>query len=420
MDLVFSNGLVAPGSDVEVVKKPTPLPFFEAEALRDLVLHEKYAGKYLVLKLRPIYSISCTRYNKNDLHIFLTKMFFVLRSWIVAVDGRGDIYTWGSETIATEGPKSLLRHHDIKQVCCTSNKIYALSRAGQLFVLPIGVDHQSPSQSSGSRSSHLSWWPWWLGGSSQSPPISLSINPQDNPLTWRERFTSISAGDHHLLAITSNGRTFATPVDLQANSHGQLGVKQVKLMKTTQESFTVPLTPTALSNAESDKSSNRELPRQLAWLADKPLSEKQSGIHDITNGSLTPSPDSVHLPSDLVPENAPDFCSTLHEVPALRNVKVVEVACGSRHSLFRTGAGDVLGLGANQFGQLGAGTNLLFPALLAPTEVDLPRSRDSSITCIGLAAGGDVSYLVTEKQDIKYGRKAIEVLAAGHGQYMEV
>ncbi|EGG10065.1 uncharacterized protein MELLADRAFT_103408 [Melampsora larici-populina 98AG31] len=370
------NGIPAPGSDTEIIKKPIPLPFFQEEALRDLVLHEKYA---------------------------------------VAVDSRGDLYQWGSQTPSNQTlkPTNILSNHDIKQIACTSYKIYALSKSGKVYIIPSGTKETSTHDQTLNKQNR-SWWPWWLGGSndSKSQLVCLKIDSEENQLSWREKFTSISAGDHHLLAITSKGRTFASAVDLQANSHGQLGLKQVKLNKISQQSCLVPLNPLAISDTVS-KPINPLTP-QLPWLPDDPL--RKNSKPEVPVSKVTPL-ESTIADLGIEPEHDINFCTTLHEIPALRQLNIVQIACGSSHSLVRTATGDVLAYGSNLYGQLAAGASLLFPALPAPTEVDMPRSKDYSRKCIGLAAAGDTSYLVTEKEDVKLHRKTIEVLAAGYGQF---
>ena len=49
---------------------------------------------------------------------------------------------------------------------------------------------------------------------------------KDVQLTSPPRFVQISAGKDHLLALTSDGRAFAHPITLNANSHGQLGFRK--------------------------------------------------------------------------------------------------------------------------------------------------------------------------------------------------
>ena len=54
-------------------------------------------------------------------------------------------------------------------------------------------------------------------------------------------------------------------------------------------------------------------------------------------------------------ENDIRFCTTLHQIPSLKNLKIEEIVCGDRHTLARTAEGRVLGWGANGYGQLGLG-----------------------------------------------------------------
>lgn len=148
-------------------------------------------------------------------------------------------------------------------------------------------------------------------------------------------------------------------------------------------------------------------------------------------------------------ERSIHFCTTLHEIPALRGVQVVELVAGKNHSLARLGGkmhGRVLGWGCNSYGQLGGsfffqklwppvsqesaltgdafafwnfvptglGSALSYPAIPAPTEVPFRRSpayqgssRPNTLECVRIAAGGNVSYFVVEADD----GKTVDLLA---------
>lgn len=130
-------------------------------------------------------------------------------------------------------------------------------------------------------------------------------------------------------------------------------------------------------------------------------------------------------------ERSIGFCTTLHEIPSLRGVQVVELVAGRNHSLARLGGraeGRVLGFGAGGYGQLGLGPSLSFPSIPAPTEIPILRSpaysssKPTVAKCVRIAAGGNLSYFVveTERPGRSLGsevKREIDLLASGQGQF---
>jgi len=135
----------------------------------------------------------------------------------------------------------------------------------------------------------------------------------------KPRFVSVSAGEHHLLALTSAGRTFTHPLSYKANSHGQLGMRHLEFTA-GGVSHAVDLVPDAVKDpcALSSPRGRAPSPRQA-----------------------TPN---VVEPKDL------EGCDVLFEIPALNDIRISQVATGSRTSFVRTSDGRVLGWGANEFG----------------------------------------------------------------------
>ena len=133
------------------------------------------------------------------------------------------------------------------------------------------------------------------------------------------RFVSVSVGEHHLLALTSTGRTFTHPLSHKANSHGQLGMRHLEF-PADGVSHTVDLVPDAVRDpyALSSPRGRAPTPRQM-----------------IPN---------VAEPKDL------KGCNVLFEIPALSGIRISQIATGSRTSFVRTSDGRVLGWGANEFG----------------------------------------------------------------------
>ena len=138
------------------------------------------------------------------------------------------------------------------------------------------------------------------------------------------RITSIAAGNDHLLALTSCGRTFVHPITKNANTHGQLGFRKFDIPD--------PSSATAVSRLDVELT-----PRAIA----DPYAKSSRYARD-------PSPSAAAAPVDV--DTNLKFSDRFFEVPALRDVRVVQIAAGARSSFVRTDTGRVLGWGANDYG----------------------------------------------------------------------
>lgn len=287
------------------------------------------------------------------------------------VDARGDVYQWGDAHFGDTSrdnrePMPTLTGKDITSVALSGRKLYALSKSGRVFVLPVAADQRPPQTSS-------SWMSWLWGGKSENAS-HVELAP-DSKLAYREKFTSISAGSAHLLALTSSGRVFAHPISLLANACGQLGFRKVDVPG-----------PDPKQAARVELTLNAKEPAAVP-----------EGIDD----------DSIH------------FCDKLFEVPALSEVKAAQAVAGDRSSFVRTAPeGRVLAWGANEYGQLGLGNATTLPYVTVPSEVVTSRycPVGTYSKCLSIAAGGDLTFFVVERSSPGQ-QRAIDVLAAGRGQW---
>lgn len=199
----------------------------------------------------------------------------------------------------------------------------------------------------------------------------------------KHRFVSISAGEHHLLALTSTGRTFAHPLSHKANSHGQLGMRHVGF-HADGVSHTIDLVPDVVKDPYALTSPRGRAP-----------------------------PPRQTIPNVVEPKDL-EGCNVLFEIPALNGIRISQIATGSRSSFVGTSDGRVLGWGANEFGfvisvlisdlnqvseanpslfpilrQIGLGENVTLSTITVPTEVVLWRdtSRGTKTTCTDIQAG---------------------------------
>ncbi|GAA5879892.1 hypothetical protein JCM3774_002272 [Rhodotorula dairenensis] len=377
----------------------------------------------------------------------------------VAVDANGDVLQWGSGFTPVGHVERTVTGRDIVKVVATSEgKVFGLSKRGEVWVWAADKASQDvrerPPIEGYAWPSHNGEGAGWMtllgkgvlwgrggnGGSVETVRLGTDVR-----LERGEKFTSLSAGASHLLALTNKGRSFAVPLCLAANEHGQLGVRSVTLLapphpgSSPTSGLSIRLEPDErLNEIGWDKvpAPPKKLdPLLLPAVSPPTRSDPVPHMDHIppppfpTAETLTASSEAaaVRLHSDpahhATLERSIHFCTTLHEIPALRGVEVVELVAGKKHSLARLGGkmhGRVLGWGCNSYGQLGLGSSLSYPTIPAPTEVPFRRcrayqgsTRPNSLECVRIAAGGNVSYYVVETDD----GKSVDLLASGQGQF---
>ncbi|EIW60539.1 RCC1/BLIP-II [Trametes versicolor FP-101664 SS1] len=357
----------------ESVRVPTPSEWFDNVALRDLALHEQHAA---------------------------------------CVDARGDLYQWGDGFFGSEPgssrtkPRVTLRGKNITQLQLTRSRVFALSASGRVYVLSSRQAEQALPAGAPTPASTPWWGTGWLWGEEEEVNFA-EITPNEG-LKRGERFVQISAGTDHMLAVTSEGRTFAHPITLNANSHGQLGFRKCDVPSPIDlEHFHLPhkhpripleLTPKSIADPYA-KASPAIRPSSSLARSSEALVGKEAVAAGLDDANIR-------------------FSDKLFEVPALKGVNVDRVATGGRSSFVKTAAGKVLGWGANEFGQIGLGGNVTLETITVPTEVILWRATPATMrtTCVDVFAGGDLTMFEVERSDGS-GMPYIDVLACGNGQY---
>ncbi|KAI8998804.1 RCC1/BLIP-II [Trametes punicea] len=357
----------------ESIRVPTPSEWFDNIALRDLALHENHAA---------------------------------------CVDARGDVYQWGDGFFGNEPgsshgkPRLTLRGKNITHLQLTRSRVFALSASGRIYVLSSRQADQALPTGAQTPASTPWWGTGWPWGEEEEVDFT-EITPKEK-LKRGEKFVQISAGTDHMLALTSEGRTFAHPITLNANSHGQLGFRRCDVPAPADlEHIHLPhkhprvpleLTPKSIADPYAHSTPAIRLlgssPKNLEALIGKEAAA--AGLDD----------------SNI------RFSDKLFEVPALRGVKVDRIATGGRSSFVKTTTGKVLGWGANEFGQIGLGANVTLEAITVPTEVVLWRATPATMrtTCVDVFAGGDLTMFEVERSDGS-GMPYIDVLSCGNGQW---
>ena len=110
----------------------------------------------------------------------------------------------------------------------------------------------------------------------------------------------------------------------------------------------------------------------------------------------------------------------LNIVKSLESLKIVELATGENHALFRTEDGRVFGLGSNRMGQLSSQDKEYQSKILKPIELQTIWSpvqvmaKPMEASCSKIAAGGEASLFAIDRPD------GTQVLGCGFGQWGQI
>ncbi|WWC68571.1 uncharacterized protein I206_102501 [Kwoniella pini CBS 10737] len=312
------NLTLFPDGQITNVKKPLPLTQLGNTPLRDVVLADEYGA---------------------------------------CVDARGDLWMWGKGYDPSGEIGKSLKGKSLKTLAPGTHKLFALSKHGQLYVLPTSKSLQLDRQDKLTQT-------WWSYLFSTDPGVDFIELQASGGLKWGEKWIDVSVGKNHLLAITNKGRTFSLPLNEKGNSHRQLGTKQ---------EFELPIIPKTILGEifESDK--------------DIRFNNNNSGI--------------------------------LTEIQSLKNISIVQCSASERTSFVRTKNGLILGFGANENGQIGLGSTSSVDIIPVPVEVVLAKSYPSGtkIECIDIKSGGLTTFFTIKR--FFPGRQGtfVDVLGCGSG-----
>lgn len=434
--------VVAPDSPLTTfIKSPRSIPYFDGMALRDLSMEERHAvavdanGDVLQWGL-GFFDASLENINREE------QLDDVPLARRREKEKANELTPRGSLGAQPMTPVRTLIGKNIVRVASSDEKIYALSKSGKVYIFSSVQARQWPGKAPG-----WSLNPLTLFGTLASRQIDHAVLEAAPAAKFGrgERIVDIKAGGHHLLALSSKGRTFSTPIDHDGNVYGQLGLRRV-LLGTKQLYREVLMEPRMLTETEQptvfhqgqilpawalppglEKESKTRKPvtgpENRGIFIRQKTAEKQVAQTDGTSGAFT----GVGAPSstssqDTRPHADIRFCLTLHEIPTLRDVKVAQIAAGSEHSVVRTTQGKVLGWGRQTHGQTGMGAQIALEAIPVPTEIVLSKSFSNSnvdIICTDVTAGADNTFFTMQRREpgtVGTGIK-VDVLAVGKGQW---
>lgn len=173
-----SGRVVAPDSNDAFIKTPRRIRFFDGKLLRDIKLDRNFGA---------------------------------------AIDEKGNLLQWGigySKDV-TE-PTLTLRGKNLVELAVSKDRILARSSSGSVYTLPVSAEDQA----TGKKPSESSWIPFW---STASPVSYRTLQPKD--LAWNEKITSVDSGLEHALVLTNKGRLFSAASASDAfPDRGQMGI----------------------------------------------------------------------------------------------------------------------------------------------------------------------------------------------------
>lgn len=440
--------VVAPDTPLTTfIKTPRSIPYFDGMALRDLALEERHAvavdasGDVLQWGL-GFFDASLENLNQEE------NIDDVPLARRREKEKANELTPRGSLGATPMAPVRTLTGKNIVSVTISDSKVYALSKNGTVYVFSAVQARQWPGKAAGWSANPLS-----LFGYLNKPQIDhteLHATPGAK-LSRGERIADIKAGSHHLLALSNKGRTFSTPIDPDGNAYGQLGVQRVLLgeAKTYREivmaprMLTEPDQPTTFHQGqvlpawalppgfEATSQTKKPITGPLnRGVFVRPGSGEADGGFATVDGKRVEiagiagvGGESTASSRDVNPFVDIRFCTALHEVQSLRDVKVSQIAAGNDHSVVRTSTGKVLGWGRQTHGQTGMGAQIALEAVPKPSEIVLSKAFPNSsvdIECTDVAAGADNTFFTMSRREpgTRGGvASKVDVLAVGKGQW---
>lgn len=421
--------VVAPDSPATTfVKSPRSIPYFDGIALRDLSMEERHGaavdanGDVLQWGL-GFFDESLEFVNKQENLDDVPLGRRREKEKANELTPRGSL---GAEALA---PVKTLVGKNIIKLATSDTKIYALSQNGNVYVFSTVQARQWPGKKASWSLNPLSLFGIFAQGTidyEEMRPIPAA------KLFRGEKICDIRAGSHHLLALSSKGRTFSSPLDTDGNAYGQLGTRRI-VLGTKEHYIETLMEPRMLTEMEQKPAFNQTqvlpvwaLPPGLEGntKTNKPSTGPENRgifVRARTNTNDKPKEEGI---TDQVIEPAANirYCTTLHEIPTLKGVQVAQIATGSDHSIARTITGKVLGWGRQTHGQTGLGAQIALEAVPVPTEVVLAKAFPNTsvdIHCTDIAAGADNTFFTMSRRepgsigsDVK-----IDLLAVGKGQW---
>lgn len=248
----------------------------------------------------------------------------------VAIDINGDLIQWGVGYKKGKNvtPEYTVKGEGLKIVHISNGVIYALNKQDDILVIPENNQVQKNFKGLKKRN-------WYLTSSTKN------YSKLETNLNKNEKIIDFQTGKVHLIALTNQGRTFASATGLEQSkekSQGQFGLPEFS-------HFTKSPQPNKLYEIE---------------LLNNSIEKNKKGKID-------------HI--------EPRF--------------IKKIAVGNYHTLALDSNGELYSFGQNTFGQLGQQVSYSTEFITVPTKVDVLIKyikRDHFPEVVDIHAGGDTSF----------------------------
>ncbi|PWN40879.1 RCC1/BLIP-II [Ceraceosorus guamensis] len=449
--------VVAPDApSLTLVKTPRPISYFEGMALRSIALMEKHG--VCVDAAGDVY--------QWGLGFFDSSSRDVLKGVVGALDEvplarrrekeRANELVPRSKETRARAPIKTLQGKDIIKVTANDEKVFALSRRGEVYVFSAlqslqdahrkkvawsanpfklfnlrstdeidyekyefkQIDRNVPllSQSAVASRGQGSAAAAAAASSNSTKRAPVPVQSLGFCLPKDEKIIDIRNGASHLLALSSHGRVFVSSTDGAGNEYGQCGTTRFWIGKR--------------SHALGQRGSTEEKKFELGAFRDQQPQQIGEGgksvdllaprdphaVRGLPDWALPPGMEGYRPPQplprarrsvmtqdeDLEHALSIRYNTTLFELPSLRGVPIVKIAAGSHHSLALTANGTPLAWGKQTHAATGlAGAYLGMEAIPTPTEVNLRKaiaSDSTDVTTIHIEATADNSFFVLSRR----------------------
>jgi alpha-tubulin suppressor-like RCC1 family protein len=268
---------------------------------------------------------------------------------------------------------------------------------------------------------------WGLGFSKQNPRPLVTLRGKD--------LIKIDVSADRVIALSRNGSVYSVASskdDQKGDIQEDKQSSSLSLWK-SQSSLDAGvrnLTPSSLGFGEFIKDIRSGLQHCLLLTSKGRVFAAASSTTDF------PSKGQLGVPGLTWDARPPGPYYQPHEVTALKDYKVDQIAAGDYHSVVLDKAGNVFSFGDNSVGQLGFETEVRTPFVENPTPVDIKRlykGTDLTPRATSVAAGGSNTFFTVDA-DIspqngqassvvpskRYPQTTVDVWAAGQGVYGEL
>ncbi|RKP00242.1 hypothetical protein CXG81DRAFT_19770 [Caulochytrium protostelioides] len=265
-----------------------------------------------------------------------------------AIDHRGELLLWQP----SDHPgivRVRLSGYDLVQLAVSASELFALSRTGAIYRLPLDIDAPAFVPAAPAAAAAVD-----AAGAAQLPAISY--DPLTDKTAVRLRFVAVAAGAHHLAAVDVAGAVHTLCLDATGNDRGQAGHTDTDRFQRVELQSTDPIARIADPLAVTDIACG------MAHTLARTRCGRVFGWGDNTFGQLGQGPSAAATAATVaVPTEIRSIWKARRLMSRPVDATCVAIAAGgpaANTSFFvvdRAADTTLMACGASQYGQCGTG-----------------------------------------------------------------